>query len=248
MVSINTNPLIAAAIATAGALCLVYIFSRWLKAISWRFWGLVALGVLTIVPLPLVRPPVFDVLTTIFDYIHRGTAWSLTAIVAWNFVNGFIQEASKLSPLLIPQVRDNVKEAYSKLITGFCLGVGFAIGEIWYLGWPLTSEYAGHAWYEYGNFIIEMLFIVPIHGAMAMIAIWGMPSLKVALTLILASWTHAMANIPTGLMHAGYVNQSLVETASSITFIALFVFMVLWFYRTRPAGLDHGRAMHRHRH
>jgi hypothetical protein len=99
---------------------------------------------------------------------HEGWYTFLTVFYA-----PLTEEPAKLWPLLIPFFYRRVtKENVVK--TALALGLGFGVGEIWYLAWRLTFrlDIVALPWYQLGGFINERLLVCAIHGAFTAVTIY----------------------------------------------------------------------------
>lgn len=127
---------IAAIIATVIAVLLWGGLLYWLSKRKLKYLALmlITLPLSAIVNL-LIETPIFEFLFSSFNVsyvLSLTTPWWLLLLVL--FIAPFTEEAIKLSPLVARQVRRMVDQS-SALWLGMAFGMGFGIGEIWYLAW-----------------------------------------------------------------------------------------------------------------
>ncbi|MFZ5827265.1 MAG: hypothetical protein ACOY94_23450 [Bacillota bacterium] len=86
------------------------------------------------------------------------------------------EEAIKILPLLFPPLLGWVRTRGAALWAGLFLGIGFGLGEIWYLAWSIARlpDYAGLAWWQFTGFLNERVLVTFIHGALTGIVATGM--------------------------------------------------------------------------
>lgn len=85
------------------------------------------------------------------------------------------EEAIKAMPVLFPRIRRWAHEAGTALWTGFFLGIGFGLGEIWFIAWSVAStpQYAGIPWWQFTGFLNERLLVTLVHGIMTAVFVTG---------------------------------------------------------------------------
>ncbi len=99
--------------------------------------------------------------------------WSFLALVLW--VAPFIEEATKMLPLAIPDIRESLSLPSMPLRYGMASGFGFGLGEAWYLAWGIshTQTYARLPFYYFTGYMSERLIVTFAHGVMASVAMTG---------------------------------------------------------------------------
>lgn len=121
----------------------------------------------------LVKKPIYDFALASFGFSPKlsiATPWWFLLFVL--FLSPLSEEAIKLSPLAAKHLRRMIDQS-SALWMGTALGIGFGIGEIWYLAWRLSMvpEYAAYPFYYFTGFIGERMAVVFLHGIMTAIAV-----------------------------------------------------------------------------
>ncbi|MBI5759532.1 MAG: hypothetical protein HZA46_13520 [Planctomycetales bacterium] len=163
--------------------------------VGWRSprneWGLLAL--LVVFELGM-SPLAFYGVRLPLDGLLKG--W-IADVGTYRFVSTFYapltEEPTKLWPLLLPWVWRSLSRE-NAVRRAMALGLGFGIGEIWFLAEiihrndPVT---AALPWWQLGGFLNERFMVCVMHGAFSAVAIrgrwWGVPA---AMTL------HFFGNFP----------------------------------------------------
>lgn len=191
---------IAAFIATGISAVLWGGLIYWLSKREWKYLALmlILLPFSTIVNL-WVKKPVYDFLLfslNVSSELSITTPWWLLLFIL--FLAPITEEAIKLFPLAAKQVRRTI-DKLSALWIGMALGIGFGIGEIWYLAWrfSMVPGFAGYPFYYFGGFIGERMMTVFIHGVMTAVAVTGFLKGRKGLLIgyVGAVFLHAFANI-----------------------------------------------------
>ncbi|MGC9445018.1 MAG: hypothetical protein ACP5E9_08875 [Candidatus Methanospirareceae archaeon] len=105
-----------------------------------------------------------------------GPVLSRYPVELYEFVKLFYapvtEELAKLSLLALLLVANRItKDNYHRF--AFTAGLGFGIGEIWFLEelFALTPEIASVPWYLLGGFITERFVVCFLHGAFVLVAV-----------------------------------------------------------------------------
>lgn len=148
----------------------------WLSKGKWKYLALmlISLPFSTIVNL-WVKKPIYNFLLYSLNFsseLSMTTPWWFLLLVL--FLPPLTEEAIKLSPLVAKQVRRMIGRS-SALWVGTAFGMGFGIGEIWYLSWmfSMVPEFAEYPFYYFGGFIGERMAVVLLHGVMTAVAVTG---------------------------------------------------------------------------
>jgi hypothetical protein len=150
--------LIAASIATAAALCgLIVLLVRSANR------GALALAFLVALPLQplafyLIRLPVDGLLRSSYGI----AGW--VAIASLSYAP-LIEEPAKWLTAAFPRVRDAIRQA--PVHVALAAGIGFGIGEIWFLARALTASpgYPDLPFWMFSGFVLERLVVCFLHGA-----------------------------------------------------------------------------------
>jgi hypothetical protein len=172
----------------------------WLSKRKWKYLALMLITLpFSIIVNLLIKKPVYDFLVSsvsVSSELGITTPWWLLLFVL--FLSPITEEAIKLSPLLARQVRRMIDRS-SALWIGMALGIGFGVGEIWYLAWQfsMVPDFAGYPFYYFGGFITERLTVVFIHGVITAVAVTGfLKGIKgLLMGYVGAVFLHALTNI-----------------------------------------------------
>lgn len=158
-----------------------------------RLWLLMA----AVCTLPL-QPLVF--------YLVRSplNSWLLTVLDANSGLYQFValwyapltEEPAKLLPLLIPALRRRVNP-HTYILFGLSLGLGFGIGEIWFLADHIAKApaFAVLPFYQFTGFAQERFIICFVHGALTTIVLKPVGNCFVS-GLLAAMGLHGLLNAP----------------------------------------------------
>lgn len=147
-----------------------------------------------------VKEPIGASLQELFHLTRdwRNSPWWFLVILL--FISPFTEEAIKLFPVLVTPIKKRLRSYSEAFGVGFALGLGFGIGEIWYIAWSIFEEdtqMASLAFYKFGGFMGERLLVCFIHGILTLIAVTGIfLGIKKAIIYYLgAVLLHAVVNI-----------------------------------------------------
>lgn len=183
-----------AAITTVIALVIVIIVKFALK-IDWKRY---------FIPILIMLPGSLIINMGLKDWIFLGLSkWIpstnlilfLVYFPIWVLIVGITEELFKITPLLVPKVRKEIKESeFIKVQFSWSLGIGFGLGEIWYLAYliALNPIYDGMQWYLFTGFLLERLLVVFLHAGMTILTIYGISKGKIWLTIILGVVAHGI--------------------------------------------------------
>lgn len=130
---------------------------------------------------------------------HLGSA---SATYRWltTFYAPLTEEPAKLVPLLIPAIYRDIN-AKNSVRYALAIGVGFAIGEMWFIAERVAQMPALGAlpFYQFGGYVTERLMVCVFHAAFVSVALWGLRR-WFALSLAGAMALHWLGNFPLALM------------------------------------------------
>lgn len=154
---------IAAAITTALVVGLYgYIIAKMSSRADWPVLLLAAVVALPLQPLAfyLIRLPLHGWLGATLGAGALLTVLSL-------FYAPLTEEPAKWLPLLVPPIRRRLN-GDNTVSVALAVGLGFGIGEIWFLAQQVSvvPAYAGVPFYAFGGFLVERTLVCFLHGAM----------------------------------------------------------------------------------
>lgn len=219
---------IAALIVTVVSIALSSGLLYWLSKLKWKYLALILVTLpFSVIVNLFIKGPILNLALSATggaSQLSSATPWWLLLFVL--FLSPITEEAIKLSPLLAKQLRRIINRS-SALWIGMALGIGFGIGEIWYLAWQysMVAGFAGYPFYYFGGFIGERLIVVFLHGVMTAVAIVGFLKGKKGFLIgyLVAVLLHALTNIGAVLYQIGVWDQTLAT-------ISLFVPIVVAFF------------------
>jgi hypothetical protein len=236
---------IAAIVTTAGALAIFGSLIHKLRLpANERLLLLAALIALPMQPLAFyfVRVPLDNWLATQLVHGSMPYQWliSLYAPVT--------EESAKLVPLLIPAIcRDISGKNFARY--ALAIGLGFAIGEMWFLAERIVRlpAYANVPWYLFGGYIGERLMTCVFHSAFVSVALWQLRR-RFVLGVAGAMALHWLGNFPIFLLNwnVGGMGQVFWSVAIQIWLVAYFfgglaLLSYFAFGHVSPARFFYGR-------
>ncbi len=187
---------IAALLTTAAALGIfgVVIHKLRLPAKERLLW-LAALIALPLQPLVfyLVRVPLDHWLAAHLDHASALYRWLVT------FYAPLTEEPAKLVPLLVPAIRRDISPN-NFVRYALAIGMGFAIGEMWFIAERVTHDpsLAALPFYQFGGFFQERLMVCAFHSAFVSVALWRFRR-RFVLGILGAMALHWFGNFPIAL-------------------------------------------------
>lgn len=169
--------LLAALVATVIA---VWVGSTLLRDWSrqWRFYYGLAGVCLVLSPLInlLVKKPAVGLMLGQVHLPPKPSAWPWWFGVFVLVLVGVSEETIKLVPLLSRRVRRAASDRQSAVPLAFAIGLGFAVGEIWYLAHRISVNEPATAklpFYLLGGFVTERVATLSIHSSLVLLPIRG---------------------------------------------------------------------------
>ncbi len=130
---------------------------------------------------------------------HLGTT---SATYNWliSFYAPLTEEPAKLVPLLIPAIRHDMS-ATNFVRYALAIGLGFAIGEMWFVAHRVAQvpALAALPFYQLGGYVAERLMTCIFHSAFVSVALWRLRR-RFALGFAGAMALHWLGNFPILLM------------------------------------------------
>jgi hypothetical protein len=190
----------------------------------------------------LIRIPQDHWLATHFGSVSPIYHW-LTSLYA-----PLTEEPAKLVPLLVPAIRRDISPA-NFVRYALAIGVGFAIGEMWFVADRVAHAPALAAlpFYQFSGYVVERLMTCVFHSAFVAVALWRLRR-RFALGVVGAMVLHWLGNFPLLLM--AWNIGGLGKTAWTIivqgwllvySFAAVALLAYFAFGRAAPVQLFYGR-------
>ncbi len=210
---------IAAAITTALALCGFAMLLR--QSDDWRPMGLAFLIALPLQPLMIyaVRLPIDGWLRTTFGMVGWVTIASL-------FYAPLTEEPAKWLTAAVPTVRRAIGK--DPIFLALAVGVGFGIGEIWFLAHALikSPSYPDLPFWMFGGFVFERLAVCFLHGALLVPPFYALASGRSFLLAgVAAMVVHFLLNFPIYLASINAFGLGEAWTPLLLLWVLLFVIL-----------------------
>jgi uncharacterized membrane protein YhfC len=125
----------------------------------------------------LVKKPVLAHMLSRFNVSSSMATWPWWFALLALLLVGVSEEAIKLAPVLAPSVRKEVRARNSAVPMAFAIGLGFALGEIWYLAYRIHFQDPATARlpvYMLGGFVSERIATLVLHSFFVLLALRGL--------------------------------------------------------------------------
>lgn len=224
---------IAALLVTGLAIALGGGLLYWLSKRQWKILALMLITVaFSAIANLFIKQPILNWVTTSSEVSSQiNSSWPLWLLLFVLFLSPIVEEAIKIVPIAEKHLRRMINRS-SALWIGMALGIGFGIGEIWYLAWQFSfvPQYAGYPFYYFTGFIGERLIIVFLHGVMTSIAVTGfLRGIKgLAIGYIGAILLHTLTNVGALLYQIQVIDgntTSILLLISVLTSFVIFEFL-----------------------
>ena len=230
MQTLNTDVIVASIITTLLIIIILLVVQRKLD-LNWKIFYLTLVA-----GLPLsyfINQIKIPILNFLFATKVTNNSLNLIDAMLWVFIVGFTEELIKfILFILIIQVLKyyTLKNYRNTVVVAYCTGIGFGIGEIWYLASTLLYYSAPGAtlisWLS--GFGLERFFVTFGHAMMFMVIIYGYRrnTFLTGVFLFGAMLLHAFYDFPISLTTIGVI--STIEM-SLIVFLEIIVGFVISF-------------------
>jgi len=162
----------------------------------------------------LAKRPILGFLLRRFHLANHRPAWPWWFAALSLLVVGICEEGIKATPALFPSVRETIRSRGSAVPMALTIGLGFALGEIWFLAWgiyhsdPTTARLP---FYMLGGFIGERVFTIVLHSFLILPALHGLliGPRRFALGLAASMLLHALVDVVPALYQMKLVGPEL---------------------------------------
>ena len=143
-----------------------------------------------------------------------------------------VEEAAKLLPLVLPDVRARLASPELPFRIGMASGLGFGLGEAWYVAWSISRApaYLSLPLLSLTGYISERLVVTFAHAVMTSVAVLGFagrPSPPVGYVYAVA--LHASLNVGPLAYQLGLVG----DPARNVLMLTSIVLLAVVFERAR---------------
>lgn len=231
----NTDLLVAAVITTILSVLVVVVIQKKLQVRPKSYYGLIVMALPFSMLVNAVKIPLLE----LFFYPKLNSqSLLLVDIILWLLLVGVTEELIKVAPVLFLWFRSKKKKMSELIVLAWSLGVGFGVGEIWFLAsLYLNSETSDYGWLGWlTGFGVERFLVVFAHALFTMVAVFGLRSGagKGFLTLGSAIGLHSLFNAPILLYAGDYIGA--VEFSVFIQLVLLLAFIssfaMLFYHRS----------------
>ena len=241
---INTDVILSAAITTLVIIIILIIIQVKMK-LDWKiFYASILCGL----PLSyLINQIKIPILEYVFKSQIAQKSLSLLDGIVWVLIVGVTEETIKFIvfiAFIIVLKHYNIKSDQKTTITAYGVGIGFGIGEIWYLAslllfyqTPIIEGSSLVAWL--GGFGFERFFVTFAHAAIFMLVLYGYRknTLTTIFFLVVAIIAHALYDFPIILTAIGIITSfelSLIIILELILGFIVSFFLLDNFLRLHP--------------
>jgi uncharacterized membrane protein YhfC len=182
----------------------------------------------------LVKKPVVGVMLGRVHLQPSVPTWPLWFAALVLLVVGISEEAIKLLPLLAPEVRRVLDTRGSAEPLAFAIGLGFAVGEIWYLAYRFYVAAPASArlpFYMLGGFVTERIATLSIHSFLVLLPLraWRNGTASFLRWTAGAMLSHALVDTTAMLYQMNFVGAAF----ATLVVLGLTLACAIPFYRYR---------------
>lgn len=191
-------------------------------------WPLLRLAVITLpfsaLVNPLIKKPAFNALLQTTEFSSSTHAWPIWFVLIAVLIAPIVEESIKILPMGVGSLfrHFDPRTAYR---SGFALGYGFGLGEMWYLAYQLTvskPDFATGSFLPLVGFFGERTAVAIGHACLSAIAALGFGGAGSVRYLLLAISLHYLLNIGAGLHKSGYLSTELTGVIVGAAILVLF--------------------------
>ena len=152
-----------------------------------------------------VKKPIFINLEKLLNIPTDPKNYPIYYILLTPFIVGITEEAIKIVPLLFPNFKSFLKHKESALSIGFLLGLGFGIGEAWYLAYRLAPSTLQYPFILLSGFGSERLMVIATHLSLTAFLTYGISKKKGFLYYLIVVVLHGFGDIFASLYQSGFL-------------------------------------------
>jgi len=158
------------------------------------------------------------------------------------------EEPAKLVPLLVPAIYRDIRPA-NFVRYALAIGLGFAIGEMWFIAHRVAqvSALAALPFYQFGGYIVERLMTCVLHSVFVSVALWRLRR-RFVFGVIGAMVLHWLGNFPLLLMAwnvggLGKIAWTIIVQCWLLVYFFAGLALLAWFAfgRVAPVQIFYGR-------
>lgn len=177
-----------------------------------------------------IKRPIGLALLSLFNLKKEPKFWPLWFLFIANFIAPLTEEAIKILPVILREVRHSLKNGKKALTFGLLFGFGFGIGEAWYLAAKLTykmPEFASRSFWHLIGFFGERTLCVLGHGLLTAIVCFGFYKNFIKYYLTAVTF-HYLLNAGAALYQKGLISMEIAYIPIIIMFFVLsnYVFRI----------------------
>jgi uncharacterized membrane protein YhfC len=159
----------------------------------------------------LVKRPIFNYFRSVWGLRASPSLWPWWFAVVALGVVGVSEESIKLLPLTWRPARARAAERSGVAMLAMAIGLGFGIGEAWFLGWRIyrtQPQIARLPFYMLAGFVAERLLAMAIHSILVSLPVSGILLNRGRFTqrLMLAMGLHCVVDLGPMLFQTGIIS------------------------------------------
>jgi RsiW-degrading membrane proteinase PrsW (M82 family) len=164
------------------------------------------------------KKPVIEFFLRRFHLAQHSAGWPWWFAVLVLLIVGVCEEGIKALPALVPSVQESIRSRASAAPMALTIGLGFALGEIWYVAYGIYQHDPAAAklpFYMLGGFVGERVCAIVVHGFCILLALRGLLTGKrhFVFGLGTAMAAHSLADLPVMLYQMKLIGAYSVSTA-----------------------------------
>ncbi len=174
-----------------------------------------------------VKRPVFESLTSLLKLPKDQSIYPMYFVVLAPFIVGIIEEGIKIFPFIIRGFKRFLEDKESAFTIGVLIGIGFGIGEAWYLAYELSPISYKYPFIYLSGFGGERAIATGIHLSLTGIFAYGISIRKGFLFYLFVLSLHAIVDLFASLYQSGVLSPSLTGLFTYILGFSIFC-LAIW--------------------
>lgn len=169
-----------------------------------------------------IKRPIFYFIENFFNISNELKNAPFIYIIIIPIIVSITEETIKIFPIIFKIINKYRNEKNSFFSLGFIVGLGFGIGEIWYLAFNFIEYSKKYSFFELSGFGSERLFATFLHGFMTSLLFYGISINKGLNYFLFVIFIHTIIDLPPAFYQAGYL-----PIYATYLFIVIFLFIII---------------------
>jgi uncharacterized membrane protein YhfC len=180
-----------------------------------------------------VKGPLFGSLVALARLPADQALWPFWFSLLILVLVGVTEEAIKLLPLIFRSLRAFLDDPGWALGMGLLFGIGFGVGEAWFLAYGMQGLAAPYTFWQLQGFGGERIFAICIHAFLTAFFVYGIGRNRLWLFYLLAIALHTVADAGAMLYQAGVIPGAAAGFIGQLAMAPVFIYGLLLIIRLK---------------